>query len=128
MKLNNTLKFGFIAFIVSALSAFAGDVNGAWKYTVEGPQGKTMEATVTLKNDNGKLSGTVDNKAGKAAIENATLVGDALSFTVTREFKKHKLTTHYTGKVEGDVIKGNIQSTGRGGKTLNTPWEARREK
>ena len=63
----------------------------------------------------------------ETAIENATFKDDTVSFTVTRERGDQKFKSKYTGKVEGDAIKGKIE-TDRDGKTNSRDWEAKRDK
>jgi hypothetical protein len=116
----------------SAVAAYAGDPNGTWKFGAEGPNGRSIEATLTLKWQDNRLSGTIDNRAGKVNITQATFADDQVSFTVVRElgrgFRKQKITLHYSGKLEGDTIKGTIQTMGRAQNPISVPWEAQRAK
>jgi hypothetical protein len=50
-----------------------------------------------------------------------------VSFTVTRERDGNKFVSKYSGKLEGDTIKGKIE-TERGGQTRSVDWVAKREK
>jgi hypothetical protein len=85
-----------------------------------------------LKWHDNQLSGTIDNRAGKVAITNTTFADDRVAFTVEREigrrFRKQKITVNYSGKLEGDTIKGTIETTGREKKPVSLPWEATRMK
>lgn len=119
-----------LAFGLSSLAALAADPTGTWKFSAEGPQGREADATLTLKLVEGKLSGEIVNRAGKAAISDATLTGDQISFSVTREFgrflRKKTIVTRYSGKLTGDKIEGTVQLTGRDDKTTSLPWTAQR--
>ena len=119
-----------LAFGLSSLAALAADPTGTWKFSAESPQGRETDAQLTLKLVEGKLSGEIVNRAGKAAISDATLSGDQISFSVTREFgrflRKKKIVTRYSGKLTGDKIEGTLQLTGRDDKTTSLPWTAQR--
>ena len=45
-----------------------------------------------------------------------------LSFTVTREFNGQTVTAKYNGKVEGDTIKGKMETTRGDGQTRERIW------
>jgi hypothetical protein len=48
---------------------------------------------------------------------------------VTREFGGNSRTTKYSGKLDGDTIKGKMEAPGRqGGDPVSRDWEAKREK
>jgi hypothetical protein len=49
-----------------------------------------------------------------------------ISFAVTREWNGNKMTAKYSGKIEGDTIKGKIE-TERDGNVRSREWEAKRE-
>lgn len=127
MKTTSLLKLG-LAFLSFAAAAFAGDPTGTWKFTAEGPNGRSVESTLVLKLEGQNLSGTMENKAGKTDIADAKFANDELSFTVDRKIRRRTLEIRYSGKLEGDAIKGTIQTTGREGKAISIPWEATRQK
>ena len=113
-----------------AVAAWAGDPTGTWKFQVQGPRGGTTESTLSLNWSGGQLSGTIDNRAGQAAISDATFADDQVSFMVVREFKRRfrhfTLKTHYSGKLDGDTITGTIETTGRDKQPVSIPWSAKR--
>jgi len=123
--------------IVAAVFAVLGLVNRAW--AAEDPTGtwkftamlgkKSADATLKLKLDGDKLTGSVSvaEGRGETAISDGTFKDDKVSFTVTRELKGEKFTQKYSGTVSGDTIKGKIDSE-RGGKSRSTDWEAKRQK
>jgi hypothetical protein len=124
-----------IRFLIVALSAlalplavFAADPSGTWKFTAEGPNGRSTESVLTLNWANQQLTGTIDNRAGKAEIKNATFADDVVKFTVERKIRRRSFKTHYTGRLEGDTIKGTIQATGRKKSSGEIPWLAERAK
>ena len=88
-----------------ALCAFAGDVDGTWKTKFESPDGQTRENTLVLKSDGEKLTGTLSSRMGDAKIENGTIKGDAVAFTVVRNFNGEDVTFKYNGKITGNTMK-----------------------
>lgn len=113
--------------LVLTAAAFAADPSGQWKWTNTGPQGRTMEATLDLKVADGKVSGTVTGgRGGPAPIADAKLEGDQLSFTVTRKMREREVTVRYSGKVEGNTIKGKMNTTGREDRPIELDWVATR--
>lgn len=124
------ISLAAMAFGLGALSALAGDPTGTWKFQAEGPNGRNAEATLTLKWADNHLTGQIDNALGKAEITKATFADEQVSFTVVREIgrrlRKRTFTVSYSGKLEGDVIKGTVKTTGREDKPVSIPWEAKR--
>lgn len=131
MKLHlRSLTAALVAPFVFALAAYAGDPSGTWKFQVTGPKGRTADSTLTLNWSGGQLTGTIDNRAGKADISDARFADDQVTFTVVREFKRafrhFTLKTHYSGKLDGDTITGTIETTSRDQQPVSVPWEAKR--
>jgi hypothetical protein len=131
MKSFRSLTVAIVAIFVTALNAFAGDPTGTWTFKTEGKE-RSLESTLTLHWENNQLTGTMDNRAGKAEIRNAKFVDDQLSFTVERtigkRLRKKTFIVNYAGKLEGDTIRGTIQTTGRDKQPVSLPWEAQRVK
>jgi hypothetical protein len=50
-----------------------------------------------------------------------------VTFSVTREFNGNSFTAKYSGKLDGDTIKGKVD-TERNGETRSRDWEAKRSK
>lgn len=101
------------------------DLNGSWKSSTTNQNGQARETIYKLKVEDGKLSGTVSGRNGDITIEDAKLTGDEITFSVTRENNGNKVVIKYTGKVNGDTIKGKAESQ-RDGKTQSRDWEAKR--
>jgi hypothetical protein len=103
-------------------------VTGNWEWAFTTPTGETREVTLNLFRVNGKLMGTIISQGTNAfPIENATLEGDRLSFTVTRERDGKTITSKYSGRVEGNVIIGKIEGA-FGDQTQARDWKAKRAK
>ena len=90
---------------VSALSLFAGEVNGKWKASYSTPDGQTRESTFSFKAEGDKLTGTVASARGETPITDGKINGDDISFSVTRNFGGTERKMMYKGKVSGDELK-----------------------
>jgi hypothetical protein len=117
-----------LAFVgVANLARGADDATGTWKWSATF-NNNTVEQTLKLKVEGDKLTGSMlgrDNQETK--IDDATIKGNEIAFSVTREFGGQKRTTKYKGTVSGDTIKGKIARE-RDGQTTETDWEAKRQK
>ncbi len=121
-----TLAVGLLA-LVLVNTASAADPTGTWKWSVSfGDQ--TREQTAKLKLEGDKLTGVIVGRNNQeTAIADATFKDDTVSFTVTRERNGNKFVSKYSGKLDGDTIKGKIESE-RDGQTRSVDWNAKREK
>lgn len=104
----------------------ADNPTGTWKWTTNFG-GQSRDATLKLKLDGDKLSGTYVGRESESPIENATFKDDTVSFSVTRERDGQKFTTKYSGKLAGDTITGKSERQ-RDGQTQSNDWVAKRQK
>jgi hypothetical protein len=102
------------------------DPTGTWTWTATTRNGETRQATMKLKMEGDKLTGTVSGRNADTAISDAKLKGNELSFNVVRERNGNTFSQKYTGKIAGDTIKGKI-SFERDGETTDREWEAKRQ-
>jgi hypothetical protein len=126
-------RIALLAAFALALS-FAGaaraadDATGTWKYQVKrGDQ--TADITLKLKQDGEKLTGSITGGRDNTAtdISDGTVKDGQVSFKVTRKRGDKEFTMTYTGKVEGDTLKG--KSTGTfNGQERSREFEAKRSK
>jgi hypothetical protein len=112
-----------------AAIALAADINGKWKGELDSPDGQKITNTFTFKVDGEKVTGTVfSSRSGTdAPIEDGTLKGDALSFTITRDIEGSKMKLRYTGKVKADEIAMTVAGD-VGGQSFEMQLVAKREK
>lgn len=130
------------------------DATGTWTWTQQGggrggqgggggnANATPRKNTLKLKAEGEKLTGTLTTpgfaRRGEeggtppapveTAISEGKVKGDEISFSVTREFGGNSRTTKYTGKIDGDTLKGKIEAPGRGGgDPVSRDWEAKRE-
>lgn len=135
MKSTSKLLAAIAAACFVSVAAFAADASGTWKWTQPGRQGGAgFEVTLKLEAKDGTLSGTLLGMQGPqgaipdVAIGDASLKGDVVAFSVTREFNGNKRTSKYEGRLEGDTIKGTVERQGRDGNTMKSDWVATRAK
>ena len=125
-------SFVVLAFVFAGVARAADDkkspIEGTWKWTVQGQNNQSFEQTMKLKMEGDKVTGVILGRNNtETKIEDATFKDGVLGFSVTRERNGNKFTSKYSGKVDGDTIKGKIESE-RNGQTNSRDWEAKREK
>jgi hypothetical protein len=129
-------RVGVAAFAASILlitSAFAGDPTGSWKWTWTPPAGGTgggtpREVVMKLTAQDGKLTGTVSGRQNDTAISEGTIKDDVIAFNVSRDRNGQTIVIKYSGKLEGDTIKGTIEGVDRDGQPTKRDWLATRVK
>jgi hypothetical protein len=110
-----------------ARAADKPDPNGTWKWTVE-MNGQKRDVTLKLKLEKDKLTGTMPGRNNQeTAIEDGTFKDGEISFSVTRDRMGTKVTTKYTGKIDGDTLKGKMEFE-RNGEKMTREFEAKRSK
>jgi hypothetical protein len=123
-------KFSITTLILFAasLTTFAASIDGKWisEREVGDADGKTYAhtTTLTLKSENGLLTGTVvsvsaapwmrENTGRSIEIKDGKVDGDKFSFKVTTESKQGERTAVYEGTVVDDHLKGIIKFRGIG--------------
>lgn len=117
------------AFAICGLIARAQtpDPTGTWKWSVS-LNGNNFDSSVALALKDGKLTGSIENRAGTKEISDASFANGEVAFSVVREFRGRDIVTKYRGHLEGDTIKGTIVAPKRGGGTQTVDWNATREK
>jgi hypothetical protein len=129
-NIKSILQFTACLALTLALNAAAEDkkidLNGTWKSSFTNQDGQVRESTFKLKAEGEKLTGTASGRNNDTAIDEGTIKGDEVSFTVTREFNGNKMVIKYSGKVSGDTITGKSE-TERNGEKRARDWVAKRE-
>lgn len=82
-------------------------VEGVWNLTIDF-QGQQVPVTLTLKQDNQKVSGTLDSMLGKGEIADAKITGNKLSGIAKMQIQGQAADLTISGTVEGDQMKGTI--------------------
>ncbi len=96
---------------------------GTWSYTVESPQGGGGK--ITIKDDGGKLSGTISNTAFNAnnELQDVSLDGNSLSFSYVIDIGSNKVSIKVTATIDGDSMDGSLQA----GQMGSFPMKATRD-
>jgi hypothetical protein len=111
----------------AAIAADKPDPTGTWKWTISFNDQK-REVTLKLKLEGDKLTGAmVGRNNQETPITDAAFKDNEVSFTVTRERNGQKFSVKYSGKLDGDTIKGK-QEFERDGQKQSRDWEAKRDK
>lgn len=114
-----------------AVFAFAADASpaGEWKWSIATPTGDAIEVSLQLEVKDGKLAGDCQSPFGVAPISQGSFKDGSIEFSVEREFDGNTFVVKYTGKLEGDTIKGTIELPGFGdGEGSKQEWHAKRVK
>jgi hypothetical protein len=92
--------FTFAVMILGTLVGMAQGIDGKWKVSMEGPNGK-MELTYTFKVDGNVLTGSISSEMGDMAISNGKVNGKEISFDI--DFNGNAMP--FKGTIDGEVIK-----------------------
>ena len=124
--------FSLMALGLFAVSLFGAAIDGTWKgeakITSKKKEATTVSLTFDLKAEGEKLSGTVQNAAGKRGREmevtEGKVEGNKFTFvTVQKTKKKGDVRVTWTGTVEGDGMKGSYNA----GRKRSTEFTAKRQ-
>jgi hypothetical protein len=96
--------------LLTTATVFAENVTGTWKGSYPGRDGQTREATIVLKADGEKLTGTVAGGRGESEIKDGTIKGSDVTFSVVRNFGGNDVTVKYKGKLAGDTIQFKVEA------------------
>jgi hypothetical protein len=96
-----------VLMMMLAVSAFAADVTGRWKASIEGPQGP-MDLMFTFKAEGDRVTGTVASPMGELPLTDVKVEGDQISFTVSTD----QFSVVHTGTVAGDEMKLKVDMMG----------------
>lgn len=85
-----------------------GIAAGTWALEITGPSGNIIPATLNIKQDGDKISGTVTSQLGESELKPTTLNGSSFDATLTLNMGGQAIDAQVTGIVEGETIKGTI--------------------
>jgi hypothetical protein len=106
----------------------ATDATGSWKWTIQTPDGNSIDMSAKLTQDGQKLTGVfLDGFDQKSFdIKDGKVKDGEISFTVTRPFNDDTITVNYDGKLTGDTIKGTLNVKFGDQDPMKNDWEAKR--
>jgi hypothetical protein len=134
MKVNAAL--GLKVMVLAALLGFVtanvraddkANATGTWKWTRKTPDGQEQEISATLKQDGEKLAGSVASAAGEVEIQDGKVKDGQVSFQISFDAGGGQITVKFSGKLEGDKIKGKAVITG-GDNPGTRDWNPKRVK
>ena len=98
---------------VGLVCAVAADIDGKWVGQFTGRDGTPRDATFAFKAEGGKLTGAMKGPVGREfQIQDGKISENDISFLVVIEFGERKMTSNYTGKLEGGELKMKSQREG----------------
>jgi hypothetical protein len=92
------------------LLATASDATGSWKWTIQTPDGNSLDMSAKLKQDGEKLTGKFLDGFDQQTfdIKDGQVKDGKVSFTITRPVNDATITVNYSGKLDADTIKGTL--------------------
>jgi hypothetical protein len=132
------VAFVLIESIVLVHCGFASDLSkdptGIWKWTTPGRNGQPEESTLKLtRTTGGSITGTLSDRAGEHSLNDVSLKGNDLEFTIIRETPNGKVPVGYSLKLGSDKPKITIErpdyapAAKKAGKKRVTEVEATRQ-
>jgi len=94
------------------------NVGGKWTLMVDA-QGQQLPVTLMLKQDGGKISGSLDSMMGKGDISNAKVNGNKFVGTAKSQIQGQAMDLVISGTIDGDSMKGTITLPMPGAPPLN---------
>jgi imidazolonepropionase-like amidohydrolase len=96
----------------SESGAAASPVDGSWSLNVRAPQGG-VSIQVTLRVEDGRLTGTFSGDRGSGDIRGGTFDGTAIEFTISANAQNEGESSDWVfrGTVTGDAMTGTVSTT-----------------
>ena len=111
-----------VVLLAAPFATAQAGVTGAWKMTFNTDQG-AIDSDMTLKQAGDKVTGSLTSPQGEAPIE-GTFKDGKLLLTLTVDAQGQSLTITFSGALEKDTLKGDVDFGGFGSAT----WSATRAK
>lgn len=87
----------------------AVNANGVWNLNIE-VQGQQIPVTLTIKQDGGKVSGTLDSMLGKGEFSDGKISGNKITASAKMQMQGQNIEITVSGTVDGDTMKGVINT------------------
>lgn len=111
--------------MVEVVQADEKGATGTWTLVVEPRPPDGRLATLKLKQDGDKLTGTVTLPGGQSSeIQDGKITGSRISFFIEPMPNGPKI--HHMGTLTGDTIKGKLEFERDGKRRPGLDWEAKR--
>jgi len=102
------IVLGITFTMLAACIVFGADVDGTWTTEMDGMDGSPMVINFTFKADGSKLTGTAGPDGMEVPISESKIDGKNISFVVTVDMMGMEMSMPYTGTVEANEIKLNM--------------------
>lgn len=109
----------------NASRAKTASAAGTWKWAVVTKDGESIDLSLKLKQDGGKLTGVVILGDDETAISEGSIKDGQITLKASRVQDGNAQTANFNGKLEGDSIKGKIDSNWSG-EQRTYDWNAKR--
>ena len=127
MKWINTIAL-FALIISSNTFGAAPDVSGKWKWKYERNNGEPIDIVMNLRQQDSKLSGTVQSGDREMKVEDGKLTSDGqVTFYITVELDSGPLKVEFSGKAQADKITGKAQYPAGENEKREVEWIAKRD-
>lgn len=90
-----------------AAAAPTVDATGKWALTLE-VQGQKIPVTLDLKQDGGKVTGSLDSMLGKGDINAGKISGDKINAVAVTQIQGQSVELNLSGTIAGDTMKGVV--------------------
>lgn len=95
----------------AAAGAAASEIDGTWAVTVRAPQGN-VAIQVTLRAEDGRVSGTYSGDRGSGDIKGGSLDGTGFEFTISANAPDAEASDWvFRGTLSGDAMSGTVTTT-----------------
>jgi imidazolonepropionase-like amidohydrolase len=93
-------------------TAPAGAIDGTWAITVRAPQGN-VAIQMTLRSEDGKVTGTFSGDRGSGDLKNGTLDGNNFELTIAANAQNEAEASDWVfrGTLDGDSMSGTVSTT-----------------
>ncbi|HEY0372871.1 MAG TPA: amidohydrolase family protein [Thermoanaerobaculia bacterium] len=93
-------------------TAAASPIDGTWALSVRAPQG-TVAIQMTLRAENGRVTGTFSGDRGSGEIRNGTLDGTNVELTISANAQNEAEASDwlFRGTLDGDAMSGTVTTT-----------------
>ena len=102
----------FVGVLAIAVPAVAQDASGTWQLTVTTTQREPRTASMSLKKDGDKLSGSFVGPQGNEVAVSGTQLGAEVTLSFTFPTQDGPVAVSLKGRQEGESMKGAVQIAG----------------
>lgn len=112
MMTSRIARAALAALILAGLAAAAGGAAGAWNCVALTPDGEALKFTLKIREEEGRISATMENARGEVPVIDPKLEGSTVSFKVDYDGSRYTLAL----KIEGDKLEGTYAGESATGK------------